>query len=42
VNESARDAAANERPALKAGAFAYLEKPVDDEDLLEAIATALK
>jgi len=39
---SARDAAANERPALKAGAFAYLEKPVDDEDLLEAIATALK
>ena len=39
---SARDAEANERRALKAGAFAYLEKPVDDEDLLETIATALK
>lgn len=39
---SARNAAANERPALKAGAFAYLEKPVDDEDLLDSIATALK
>jgi len=39
---SARDAEANERPALKAGAYAYLEKPVDDEDLLEAIASALR
>ena len=38
---SARDAEANERRALKAGACAYLEKPVDDEDLLEAIAAAL-
>jgi DNA-binding response OmpR family regulator len=38
---SARDAEANERRALKAGAYAYLEKPVDDEDLLEAIAAAL-
>ena len=39
---SARDAEANERRALKAGAWGYLEKPVDDEDLLEAIAAALK
>src|SRR6266540_1866426 len=39
---SARDAEANERRALKAGAWCYLEKPVDDEDLLEAIAAALK
>lgn len=39
---SARDAEANERRALKAGAWAYLEKPVDDEDLLEAIGAALK
>ena len=39
---SARDAEANERRALKAGAYSYLEKPVDDEELLEAIASALK
>ncbi|SRR5258705_13112659 len=38
---SARDAEANERRALKAGACAYLEKPVDDEDLLEAISAAM-
>ena len=37
---SARSAAENERDALKAGACAYLEKPVDDDDLLEAIAEA--
>ena len=28
--------------ALKAGAFAYLRKPVDDEILLEAIADAVE
>ena len=38
---SARDVEANERRALKAGASAYLQKPVDDEDLLETIAKAL-
>ena len=38
---SARDAEGNEKRALKAGAAADLQKPVDDEDLLEAIATAL-
>jgi CheY-like chemotaxis protein len=38
---SARDAEGNERRAVKAGAAAYLQKPVDDEDLLEAISTAL-
>ena len=35
---SALDAKTNERRALKAGACAYLEKPVDDEDLLETVA----
>ena len=39
---SARDAEGNERRAVKAGAAAYLQKPVDDEDLLEAIASALR
>jgi len=39
---SARDAEPNERRALQAGACAYLEKPVDDEDLLEAIAAAVR
>jgi len=39
---SARDAETNERRALKAGSSAYLQKPVDDEDLLEAIAAALR
>ena len=39
---SARDADVNERRSLKAGAYAYLEKPVDDEDLLETIASALR
>ena len=39
---SARDPEANEKRAMKAGASAYFQKPVDDEDLLEAIATALK
>ena len=37
---SARCAEENERDALKAGACAYLEKPVDDDDLLEAITEA--
>jgi DNA-binding response OmpR family regulator len=37
---SARSAEENERDALKAGACAYLEKPFDDDDLLEAIADA--
>ena len=35
---SALDAKMHERRALKAGACAYLEKPVDDEDLLEAVS----
>jgi Response regulators consisting of a CheY-like receiver domain and a winged-helix DNA-binding domain len=39
---SARDAEGNEKRALKAGATAYLQKPVDDEDLLEAIAAGLR
>jgi two-component system cell cycle response regulator len=39
---SARDVEENERRALKAGATAYLQKPVDDQDLLDAIATALR
>src|SRR5258706_2042815 len=38
---SARDAQANEKRALKAGACAYLQKPVDDADLLDAISAAL-
>src|SRR5262249_38095594 len=38
---SARDAEANERRAVKAGASAYFQKPVDDGDLLEAISSAI-
>jgi len=39
---SARGAEIDERRALKAGACAYLEKPFEDDDLLEAIAVALR
>jgi len=39
---SARDPEANEKRAMKAGARACFQKPVDDEDLLEAIASALR
>jgi len=39
---SASDAEANEWRAVKAGAAGYLQKPVDDEDLLEAIASGLR
>ena len=39
---SARDPEANEKRAMKAGARAYFQKPVDDEDLLAAISAALR
>ena len=39
---SALDAGIHEPQALKAGACAYLQKPVDDEDLLDAISEALR
>ncbi|HTF45379.1 MAG TPA: response regulator transcription factor [Terriglobales bacterium] len=38
---SARDAAANERLARKAGAHAFLQKPVDDAQLLAVIRQSL-
>jgi DNA-binding response OmpR family regulator len=38
---SARDPKANEDRALKAGAEAFFQKPVDNEQLVEAIARAL-
>lgn len=38
---SARDAEANQKRAMKAGAQAYYQKPVDDEELLGAIAEQL-
>lgn len=38
---SAREAAANEERALKAGATGYFQKPVDNEQLLAAIQRAL-
>jgi DNA-binding response OmpR family regulator len=37
---SALDAKENEERARKAGACAYLEKPVDDDELLEEVAAA--
>jgi two-component system KDP operon response regulator KdpE len=39
---SARDAHANRDRALKAGAKAFLQKPVDDAELLSVIRQALK
>ena len=39
---SALDAATHEDRVLKAGACAYQQKPFDDDDLLEAIDTALR
>ena len=38
---SARDVLANKERALKAGAKAYLQKPVDNAELLKAIRRAL-
>jgi DNA-binding response OmpR family regulator len=38
---SARDAETNKKRALEAGAMAYLQKPVDNEELLIAIRKAL-
>ena len=38
---SARDRQANEERALKAGAEAYFQKPVDNDQLIEAIQQAL-
>jgi DNA-binding response OmpR family regulator len=38
---SARDPAGNKEAVLKGGAVAYLQKPVDSEVLLKAIAEAL-
>ncbi len=38
---SARDKQDNQERARKAGAIAYFQKPVDDEDLLEAVGVAL-
>jgi DNA-binding response OmpR family regulator len=38
---SARDPEATEKRAMKAGARAYFQKPVDDEELLAAIGSAL-
>ncbi len=39
---SARDVLANKYRALKAGAKAYLQKPVDDVELLAAVREVLK
>jgi DNA-binding response OmpR family regulator len=39
---STLDVEAHERDALKAGACAYLQKPFDGEDLLDAISAALR
>jgi DNA-binding response OmpR family regulator len=36
------DSEADEERALKSGACAYLQKPVDDADLLDAISAALR
>jgi DNA-binding response OmpR family regulator len=38
---SARDPAANEERALKAGAEAFFQKPVDNQELMKAIQRAL-
>jgi DNA-binding response OmpR family regulator len=38
---SARDPAANEERALKAGAEAFFQKPVDNQELMRAIQRAL-
>jgi two-component system KDP operon response regulator KdpE len=38
---SARDPKANEKRALDAGAEAFFQKPVDDQELLKAIQRAL-
>jgi DNA-binding response OmpR family regulator len=38
---SARDPAANEERAIKAGAEAFFQKPVDNQELMEAIQRAL-
>jgi DNA-binding response OmpR family regulator len=38
---SARDPVANERRAMQAGAHAFLQKPVENADLLAAIENAL-
>lgn len=39
---SGRDPMANEKRALKAGAFAYFQKPADNEALLDCIRKALE
>lgn len=39
---SGRDPVANEKRARKAGAFAYFQKPADNDALLDAIHQALK
>jgi two-component system KDP operon response regulator KdpE len=39
---SGRDPMANEKRALKAGAFAYFQKPADNEALLACIRKALE
>jgi len=38
---SARDPLANEERALKAGAEAFFQKPVDNQELMKAIQRAL-
>ena len=38
---SARDPEANEKRAMKAGASSYFQKPVEDDELLAAIAAEL-
>jgi DNA-binding response OmpR family regulator len=38
---SARDPAANEERALKAGAEAFFQKPIDNQELMKAIQRAL-
>lgn len=38
---SARDAQANKERALKAGAKAFFQKPVDNDELLDALRTTL-
>lgn len=39
---SARDAASYAEQAINAGAYAYLQKPVDNQTLLDTIADALE
>jgi FixJ family two-component response regulator len=42
INLTARDPEPNKKRAMQAGAFAFIQKPADDDALLASIAEALE